>query len=229
MSARVLTLLVFGLGLSSSSCDQRFEYDIPRGGGGVGGASEPSSVAGGGAVNEGAATGRAGAGAGSAAEPCGSGPPCPAGLSCVGETCVECGVDAECTMTGLGRCEPTLHRCVECLTIADCAAGFACDRIANRCLRTCGVDLPCPPEEHGCDEKRMVCYACDEDRECEDSALGPYCAADGSGCVECRGSEGCGADELCDDLTGLCVACRDAGDCDSGLCDANTHTCLAPL
>jgi hypothetical protein len=73
----------------------------------------------------------------------------------------------------------------------------------------------------------MVCYACDEDRECEDSTLGPFCAADGSGCVECRGEEGCAADEHCDDLTGTCVACRDGRDCESGLCEPNSHTCLA--
>jgi hypothetical protein len=65
--------------------------------------------------------------------------------------------------------------------------------------------LRCPPDAHGCDEKRMVCYECDEDRECEDSPLGPYCAPDGSGCVECRGSEGCGSEQHCDDLTGKCI------------------------
>jgi hypothetical protein len=207
--------------LSSTACNERFEYDIPRGGAGTGGTGAAGQSVGGSAV--------AGGGmAGAAPARCGTGPACPSQLHCVEGACTQCEADADCSAFGLLRCQPELRRCVECLATSDCPADFSCDVVAYRCLRTCGPDLPCPPDAHGCDEERMVCYACDEDRECEDSPLGSFCAADGSGCAPCRGTEGCATDQLCDELSGACVECRDGSDCDSGLCDPHGHTCLSP-
>lgn len=206
--------------LSLIGCDQRFEYDLPRGGGATGG-----SDLGGQAATGGAAVSGGGGGSGGGAV-CGAGPACPAGLHCVDGACSQCGSDTDCAVVDLLRCDPATHRCVQCLVAADCPSDFNCDPIARHCLRACGADLPCPEDAHGCDEERMVCYACDEDYECETSALGSLCAIDGRSCVQCRGSLGCELPQLCDDVTGRCVECRDGSDCASKLCDPQTYRCL---
>lgn len=217
---------VMVLGCCCFACNRRFEYDVPRGGGagdlGAGGQTLGGSASGGG----GAGVAGSGAGASGAGESCGAGPACPAELHCVEGACYQCAGDADCGTLDLGRCDPTRHRCVQCLVAADCPGDSGCDPIANHCLRICGQDLPCPEDAHGCDEERMVCYACDEDYECEQSPLGSLCAPDGSGCVECRGSLGCDPPRYCDELTGRCVECRDGSDCASKLCDPKLHSCL---
>jgi hypothetical protein len=135
-------------------------------------------------------------------------------------------VDDDCLNPGLPRCDPSRHRCVACLTTLDCQDGFACDSLANRCLQTCAADKPCPKDAHGCDERRHVCYECDEDHECATSPLGQLCASDGSGCVECRKEAECPG-QHCDQLSGRCVECRDGGDCPSQICDPSTFTCAS--
>jgi hypothetical protein len=209
------------------ACNQRFEFDVGSAGSSGGGAGGTNAAAGSvtGGAGAGAISGGAGSGGVGASSTCGSLTGCPGGLHCLDGACLDCVVDADCSTARLSRCDPERHRCVACLAASDCALGFTCDELANRCLRVCAEEEACPATAHGCDERRGVCYQCDEDRECSASPLGPYCAADGSGCVACRGDADC-AEQHCDQLTGRCVDCRDGRDCPSSLCEPTTRTCL---
>lgn len=206
--------LALALGAAQPACNDHFAFDVSAGasGGGVGAS----------AGHSGSATTDGGFG-GSAA--CGVHPQCPAGLHCSAGECYECTADTECVTANLPRCDLQRKRCVECRESSDCATDFVCDALGSRCLRRCSDDFPCPADLHGCDERRGVCYACDEDRECDDSLVGPLCAADGSGCVSCRMDSDCPG-QRCDPLSGRCVACRDAADCASGWCDPRAGVCL---
>jgi hypothetical protein len=264
--SRSLTRLAFGsglvvalgLGVSSSACDERFQFDMPVAGAGAtsatagaafGGAASsgtagsgaesglggtaasgaaaggtaPGGTAPGGTASGGTASGGS-AEAGASSTGCGDVAACPADLHCSDGLCVQCTEDADCAAYALPRCEPTRHRCVPCVTTADCEAGYACDSLANRCLKKCVEDDTCVGQ-HGCDERRFVCYQCDEDRECLTSSVGSLCASDGSGCVQCRRDTDCPG-QHCDQLFGRCVDCRDGLDCDSRLCSPTTFTCL---
>lgn len=203
--------------LAASSCDDRFEFDVPvaGAGGSVAGSSGRPSTDGG--------AGRSGGASGSPA--CGASPPCPASLSCVAGECVECTSDGDCSSELAPHCALELHRCVTCVEDTDCAPGSKCDELANHCLPICGEGVSCPLTAHGCDEQRGVCYQCDEDRECRSSPRGPLCATDGSGCVSCRTDSDCGS-QHCDPLGGVCVDCRDGADCSSARCEPVLHTCL---
>jgi hypothetical protein len=240
-----LALAVIWLGSLNPACDRRFEFDVESGGaagtaptmnggsapggstsagsgggagdGGVGGAGNQAGVAGAGAAGGGAAGGTASTACGELAE-------CTLGTHCADGHCAQCAGDADCQPYALPRCEPTRHRCVACVTSADCQPGFACDSLANRCLQTCLEDENCPVDAHGCDEGRLVCYQCDEDRECATSPLGHLCASDGSGCVQCRKEADCPGHH-CDQLRGRCVECRDGRDCTSQVCDPTSFTC----
>ena len=212
------------------ACDQRFEFDTALGGAGAGGS--PTTSAGystGGATNGGMGgvntAGGASGIAGRSTTACGALSECTAGTHCADEECVQCTADADCAVYGFPRCETNRHRCVACLGTSDCEHGFACDSLANRCLRTCLDDDTCRASAHGCDERRQVCYQCDEDRECVISTVGHLCASDGSGCVQCRKESDCPA-QHCDQLSGRCVECRAAGDCASQICNPTTFTCV---
>jgi hypothetical protein len=234
---------LLAVGFASSACNDRFQFDVPvagaGGSAGQAGASfsgvAGSSAAGGhsdtpaggqdgvpSAGNAGDA-GSAGA-AGAAPISCGGIAACPAELHCSGDLCAQCASDADCVASGLPRCDLNRHRCVPCVTTADCNLGFACDSLANRCLKECRTDGDCK-DQHGCDERRLVCYECDEDYECAGSPLGSLCASDGSGCVECLKDAECPG-RHCDPLVGRCVECRDGLDCPSRLCSPATFTCL---
>jgi hypothetical protein len=244
--------LALALGLGSSACNDRFQFDVPVAGaggaagtGGVGGVAAGGTTAGNGGVAAGGTTagnggvaagggeaGRAGnsgsdavgGSGGTALTACGNVAACPADLHCAGNLCAQCANDADCGPSGLPRCDLIRHRCVACVMTADCEVGFACDSLANRCLKKCKEDVDCKGL-HGCDEGRLVCYHCDEDKECAGSALGSLCASDGSGCVQCRKDADC-PNQHCDQLVGRCVACRDGTDCPSHLCSPSTFTCL---
>ena len=231
------------LGLGSSACDDSFLFDVTMAGAGgtagsagatfsgttgngaAGGGRAPGLGVGGTAAGGTAGSSDAGGGGGTAQTSCGDVAACPADLHCSGNLCSQCARDEDCTASGLPRCEPTRHRCVACLTTADCEVGHACDSLAHRCLKRCGEDIDCKGQ-HGCDELRLVCYQCDEDHECRGSPLGALCASDGSGCVQCRKDADC-PNQLCDQLTGRCVDCRDGLDCPSRLCSPTTFTCLS--
>jgi len=227
---RGIALAVVALASLDPACDQRFEFDTEPGRAGAGGSpmtSAGSSAAGsksGGIGGVSAASGESSP-AGSSSTACGALSECTDGTVCSGGVCVQCATDADCAGHGLPRCEPTRHRCVACLDTVDCGRGFACDSLAYRCLQSCLADDACPATAHGCDERRQVCYQCDEDRECAKSALGHLCASDGSGCVQCRKETDCPA-QHCDQLSGRCVDCRDGADCASQICNPTTFSCV---
>lgn len=236
--------LALSLGVCGAACDRRFEFDTESGGTDTGGSATTNGGAlsgNGGALSgsggelggsggtgaqagtsAGVSGGGMGGGAGSTA--CGTVAVCTAGTHCVEGQCAQCAADADCAAYGMPRCEPTRHRCVACVVTADCQDDFACDSLANRCLQTCEEDNTCPVGAHGCDERRQVCYQCDEDRECATSSVGHLCASDGSGCVQCRKDTDCPG-QHCDQLSGRCVDCRDGRDCSSQICDPTTFSC----
>ncbi len=237
-----LALVLAALGVGNQACDGRFDFDKDPAGAGSGGAPVAtggvlSSGAKGGLAGSGgmavAATGNLGGGAGhagsgesgyaGAAQACGTLSECSLGLHCAADLCAQCTSDADCAVYGLPRCEGARHRCVACTTKADCESGFACDSLANRCLKTCVEDSGCKGA-HGCDGRRLVCYQCDEDGECSTSPLGHLCASDGSGCIQCRKESDC-PNQHCDQLSGSCVDCRDGRDCASMLCDPTNFSC----
>jgi Cys-rich repeat protein len=217
--------LAVGLLILAAACDERFEFDIPAAAGLAGGGSAGLESGGaGGAGTAGAGAGSGGGGTGGDS-PCGRHPACPSGLHCAGGECRACATSTDCTEPGRTRCDLTRYRCVECIDSSECAEGFRCDTLANRCLMACRNVSDCPSTAHGCNGSRGICYECDEDRECARSASGPFCAPDGSACVQCREDTDCDA-LLCDPLTGQCVECRDGLDCATGLCEPLEHVCL---
>lgn len=236
------SLVLSGLGSLGSACDRRFEFDtqpaqagagggnagVTSGGAALGGSSGGTDGASGAGARGGASAGVAGGGTagsgGGSSTTCGSLSECSADTHCADGECVQCADDDDCAAYGLARCEPARHRCVACLVTTDCPDGFACDSLANRCLQTCADDKSCPEDAHGCDERRKVCYECDEDRECATSTRGHLCASDGSGCVQCRKDADC-SEQYCDQLSGRCVECRDGGDCPSRICNPVTFGC----
>jgi len=225
-----IALAVVALASLNPACDQRFEFDIETGGAGVGGSPMTSAGSLNGGLKSGGIGGVSAAGgepgtAGDSSTACGALSECTQGTHCTGGVCVQCAADADCAGYGLPRCEPTRHRCVACLDTSDCGRGFACDPLAYRCLQICVDDDTCPASAHGCDERRKVCYQCDEDRECAKSPIGPLCASDGSGCVQCRKETDCPA-QHCDQLSGRCVDCRDGADCASQICNPTTFSCV---
>ena len=218
------TLSSLGLytSVGATACNDRFSFDVPLVGNVEGGAQPQAG-------STGAAPGGAGVSAGGtgAALGCGEHAACGPNLHCVDGHCHPCAGDGDCMQPGLAHCDAQRHRCVACLTTADCSDGFSCDTFANRCLQACKTLGDCAANAHGCDEKRGVCYQCDEDRECAKSALGALCALDGSGCVHCRSDTDCSGLQHCDPLLGHCVECRDWRDCDAGVCDPIAGVCQA--
>jgi hypothetical protein len=241
------TLAVTALVSINPACNRQFEFDSEPGGAGAGGlpvslggsslGGSPSSGSGGraggsaghaevsgGGASAGAPVSTAGD-AGESSTSCGTVSECTAGTHCADGACAQCAGDDDCAVYGMPRCDPTRHRCVACLSTADCQNGYACDSLANHCLQTCVDDDFCPASAHGCDELRHVCYQCDDARECATAASGQMCASDGSGCVQCRKEADCPA-QHCDPLSGRCVDCRDGHDCASQICDFATFTCV---
>jgi hypothetical protein len=208
-------LLVFTLGLSS--CNERFDFDVP------GAAGDPASGAGG------ASTAAGAGGLGSAAH-CEGDADCPIPtMRCDLSTgaCFQCVADGDCSASESPRCDSTAHRCVECDTDQSCGAGLRCDLVSRRCLPACDSEGACPASYHECDERRGVCVECDEDHECDDLEGGPYCLLGGAGCGECRLDEHCLSGQRCDTLRGRCVGCVDSRDCPSGsACDPTTQLCV---
>ena len=225
-----IALAVAALASLNPACDQRFEFDTEPEGAGAGGSPITNAGSSNGGSTSGGIGGVSAAGgepgtAGDSSTACGTLSECSEGTHCTGGVCAQCAADTDCVGNGLTRCEPTRHRCVACLDTSDCGHGFACDSLAYRCLQTCLDDDSCPASAHGCDERRQVCYQCDEDRECAKSAIGQLCASDGSGCVQCRKEADCPA-QHCDQLSGRCVDCRDGADCASQICNPTTFSCV---
>jgi len=233
--------LALGLiGMASSSCDRRFDFDSPAvvdaasGSGGSAGSGGGASGAGAAPTTGGSMSGGAGASGGTAGydgtctddRQCGL-----PSLHCDTGSgrCVECLSNDQCGPPN-PACDVAAHRCVPCLLASDCGRDEACDPSLHKCQRTCTEDSNCPSPSVGCNKKRGTCQGCDLDGDDDDCVAPAQCQLPIEVCVECLQDAQCGGiTPICDLPTGRCVACVDSRDC-SGLtpfCVPTSHVCSA--
>lgn len=112
-----------------------------------------------------------------------------------------CRSDDQCTADH-PHCDVNDHRCVDCLTSAECAMGLVCSITTHTC------------EDH-----------CASSAECA-GLSGPVCNSQGA-CVQCASDDDCsGTTPRCDVRDGVCVQCLTAGDCNPRPCFDDCFTCL---
>ncbi len=163
-----------------------------------------------------------------------------AGLSCVGDVCVDCERGAlECACFANGRCEANAlcegDVCVPCTPGVEgcpcnaddtCNDGLTCD--ASVCVPdTCSPgDLDCPCDGSSCNGINDYCDEMGVCRVCSSDIAGCACDADGT----CQGMNFCDEQDTCQscpdtDRPASCV-CQETADCDTGLvCDADESVC----
>ena len=119
-------------------------------------------------------------------------------------------------------CEPTSHRCVECVTNADCTSGSfpVCDPRSFRCTTTCSTSTDCGGGV--CDLSVSLCVECLSDTQCES---GQHCLVAAGRCVRCLADADCSSEEgYTHCWLNQCVACNTNADCTSGVCTVE-HAC----
>jgi len=120
-----------------------------------------------------------------------------------------CTTDTECP-SDHPRCDDR-GRCLQCLTLSDCAAGQACTLPSGTCVAGC-PQTPCSSEKPVCETSTGLCVGCSEDLDCP----GMHCSMATGGCVECLAATDCvGELGLCD-ATGRCVECTQDAHCSVG-------------
>jgi len=152
-------------------------------------------------------------------------------------TCVQCLIDDDCAMLGIGRirCDMAAHRCVECGTDGDCGQGRGCR--ARHCVTLCnteGTSASCPSAAPYCesDDDSGYCVQCGDDlpQSCKSSAVaGPICGRLGM-CLACLTDSDCSAPSPhCETFAGRCVECVANKDCADGtVCDPAANRCVSP-
>lgn len=191
------------------------------GSGGAAGSSQGGRGAGG--ASSGGAGGSGGAGA-----TCTTNTECGASAECVSGTCVPyttCQNSLDC---GENVCNPSTHRCVECVTAADCSTNQACSNDHCLAITACTSDKQCTPQGQLCDTGAGHCVDCLQDGDCD---AGRFCSSgacvpstpqscspsarfcDGNVVRQCDGTgqssttfETCTGSEFCDAKTAACVA-----------------------
>ena len=102
-----------------------------------------------------------------------------------------------------------------CTVDSDCTLGAVCR--GNTCTTGCNDERDCPQDKPICDrEGSGACVACVGDRDCLDPGLtcvGGECRLTCSRDADCNGG-------LCDPATSSCVACAENSDCALG------HLCI---
>ncbi len=196
MSGRFVVWLVLAVGCASENATISL-LDEPASGGAAG-----SSGAGGQAGNAGADA--MGGGAGGTRAPTGArcfdDDDCDT-RRCVAFTCVRCSSESECGMTH-PHCNLDEGRCQQCLSPAQCAAGWVC-----------------AAETHTCEVR------CVQNADCAGSTR-PLCAVSSGVCVECSTSDQCsGTRPHCETRSGLCVECLSNEDCGGRLCELGEFHC----
>jgi hypothetical protein len=117
-------------------------------------------------------------------------------------------------------CDPGLG-CVDCLTDDDCGAGqpFCVHGECTECSvnEDCGTGQSCFPENHDCQD------ACQDSGDCGGGA--PICDPMTGQCLGCVDATDCDNEPICDPLTKQCVDCSTDEDCGVAqpFCDANGH------
>ncbi len=160
-------------------------------------------------------------------QPCGSENP-----HCTDEedgTCVQCLSTTHCADGAV--CDTTSNLCVDCLENADCSAeGTVCDVATSLCV-DCLAHEDCSGGTL-CDIESQECIACSEDEVGDSLCMDafpdtPYCSAL-AGCVECIDNTQCPAvTPVCDSEQFTCTTCELDTECDSGVCDRTSGTCLS--
>lgn len=153
------------------------------------------------------------------------------------QACNRCDTSADCPSTA-PACDTTAHRCVECVSSADCGGGSepACDTVTQTCV-ACMGNGDCPnPNQPACDTTTHSCVQCTNNSQC-DPFMGPVCdpathkcrqcAMDsectagvcaGGVCTECKNDAQCsGAKPHCGSM-GFCIACVNDSECAPGVC-----------
>src|SRR5262245_18610676 len=80
--------------------------------------------------------------------------------TCVGAAC-PCRVNGDC-VGSTKICDPSSHRCVQCLSVADCSNGTTC--VAGSCVPSCNGTM-CGACQV-CERDAGVCVACLTDNDC---------------------------------------------------------------
>jgi hypothetical protein len=131
-------------------------------------------------------------------------------------------VAADCTNVGCPQpltCDPSLRRCVECLTSANCVSADAplCDTATQSCVR-CLTSTDCPSAAPICklaatEREANRCVECTSDTECPDAR--PACDPNTSACTaRCTTSAQCNPPTpVCNEQTQTCVGCLADRDC----------------
>lgn len=162
---------------------------------------------------------------------------------CVGPKCVDpngCDKEADCTDPARPRCEMTSHKCVPCLSNADCALGRICFPATHTCTAGCAPGHGCPADGGVCEADAGSCVECNGDNDCLDAAK-PRCDLVSRRCFECNPqNDNCGFARVCVPNEGqVGFACRDGckddvdcqppggggdgGVADGGMPSQNTH------
>ena len=148
----------------------------------------------------------------------------PERLQCLDDVCqpFDCEDQSDCSFseTCLVGDNQGLNRCVDCVGDDDC---FGSDVCVNNICEECATDAHCFETSSNTREFYCVdnsCARCVTDEHC---AVG-FCGANNT-CVECNDDAACG-DDVC--VSGVCVECRIAEDCEAGFgcgADGNCLTC----
>ncbi|MHB8873053.1 MAG: hypothetical protein ACYC8T_05145 [Myxococcaceae bacterium] len=121
---------------------------------------------------------------------------CSGGASCVGGVCSSCGTNILCS-AGFAACNPSLGKCVGCLSSADCSGGLpVCG--APGCVQ-CAADTDCSAPMPFCEDSR--CVGCKSGSDCapgQSCHVAGFCSSPCSSDAECSSPQPvCGMDTLC--------------------------------
>lgn len=148
-------------------------------------------------------------------------------LYCVGNECVECGVDEHCIGNEDGVACSTEYECVECVNNDGCSNGNVCSA-ENKCVE-CVSNADCS-DGNVCSAENE-CVECLEDDHCTGNSNDKVCSASHE-CVECVVDDDCsgnGNGEACS-ASHECVECVTDEHClgngNGGACDGATHECV---
>lgn len=144
---------------------------------------------------------------------------CPVGFACFPDfRCYEYDADPPCNPPCYGAelfCEKATLRCLECRGDDDCATGFVCAPIVQRCQSGCSAARPECPEGTRCDPAVGACVGlgCTNDAACTAPGL-TRCDVRSGQCVACLpGADDCPAGAICNGSFRCVQGCEVAADC----------------
>ncbi len=144
---------------------------------------------------------------------------CPVGFACFPDfRCYEYDADPPCNPPCYGAepfCEKATLRCLECRGDEDCATGFVCAPIVQRCQSGCSAARPECPEGTRCDPAVGACVGlgCTNDAACTAPGL-TRCDVRSGQCVACLpGGADCPAGAICNGSFRCVQGCEVASDC----------------